>query len=209
MKTTITTLLCYLLVSYSSFCLAEMELIAPDGKRILLKDDMTWEYVEVLKSKDQLERYAHLNVVRVENTAGSCRIGFRLRNGLAVEIGSLVLRFSAYTEDDIIYETINRGFQHIKPTRQQYKEIMFRGLKCKEIKSLRVHGGDHCSSGDLTKYSAKEGECLEKVYVEASDKISIYKRYSDELEPEIEEAVNKEDVSDDEKPLEEAEVISE
>ncbi len=202
MKTTITSLLGSLLLAYSSFCLADMELIAPDGKRILLKDDMSWEYVEKDKSNDSSSRYAYLSVVRVEDTAGSCRIGLRLRNGLAVKIGSLVLSFSAYTEEDIVYESVKRGFPNIKPTKHLYKEITFRGLKCKKIKTLRVHGGDHCSSGDLTKYSTKDGECLERVYVEASDKISIYKRYRDEVEPEIEETTDENEVEQDALPEE-------
>jgi hypothetical protein len=67
-----------------------------------------------------------LSVAFVDEKAASCRIGLRMRNGLADGIDSIVLRFSAFTKDDILYETVSKGFHSLKPTNNQQQEISFR-----------------------------------------------------------------------------------
>jgi hypothetical protein len=183
MKTTVKGMFACLLMLSVALSQAEMELLAPDGKRVLLKDDMTWQYIEQADAPGSQDRYAHLSVAFVDEKAASCRIGLRMRNGLADGIDSIVLRFSAFTKDDILYETVSKGFHSLKPTNNQHQEISFRGIPCSDIKGIRVHGGDRCSIGELNKFSDAPGQCLGKVAIEASDKISIYKRYSDKVSP--------------------------
>lgn len=183
MKTTVKGGFACLLMLSGAMAHAEFDLIAPDGKRVLLKDDMTWEYVDQANVRTNPGRHAYLSVETVDDKGASCRIGLRMRNGLADEIGNIVLSFSAYTENDILYETVTKDFHTLKPTNNQYKEISFRGVQCKDIKSIRVHSGDHCTIGELNKFSDAPGQCLEKVAIEASNKISIYKRYSDKAAP--------------------------
>ncbi len=183
MRKTVTGVVACLLMLSSAIAHAEFDLIAPDGKRVLLKDDMTWEYVEPANVRTNPARRAYLSVETIADKGASCNIGLRMRNGLAEEIGNIVLSFSAYTENDIVYETVTKDFHNLKPTNTQYQEISFRGVQCKDLKSIRVHGGDRCSIGDLSRFSDAPGKCLDKVYVEASNKISIYKRYSDKAPP--------------------------
>ena len=183
MKTTVKGGLACLLMLSGAMTHAEMNLIAPDGKRVLLKDDMTWEYVDQANVRTNPARRAYLSVETVADKGTSCQIGLRMRNGLADEIGNIVLSFSAYTENDILYETVTKDFHTLKPTNNQYQEITFRGVQCKDIKTIRVHSGDHCTIGELNKFSDAPGKCLDRVSVEATNKISIYKRYSDKAPP--------------------------
>ena len=183
MKTTVKRMFACLFMVSSAISHAEMELLAPDGKRVLLKDDMTWQYLEEAITPGSPDRYAYLSVAFIDEKAASCRLGRRMRNGLADGIDSIVLRFSAFTKDDILYETVSKGFHSLKPTNTQHQEISFRGVPCSHIKTIRVHGGDRCSIGELNKFSDAPGQCLGKVSVEASDKISIYKHYSEKASP--------------------------
>jgi hypothetical protein len=166
MKTTVKGMFACLLMLSGALSHAEMELLAPDGKRVLLKDDMTWQYIEQTDASGSPDRYAHLSVAFVDGKAASCRIGLRMRNGLADGIDSIVLRFSAFTKDDILYETVSKGFHSLKPTNTQHQEISFSGVPCSDIKSIRVHGGDRCSIGELNKFSDAPGQCLGKVSVD-------------------------------------------
>ncbi len=159
---------------------AGMEVITPDGKRALLKDDGTWIYVDALSDGEQKARFAYLTVENERAHGRNCTYGLRLQNDLTTEIKDIVLFFAAHNHEGVMYETATRGFQRIKPTNSQYKEIMFRDISCDDIQYIRVHGGDRCEIGDLNKFSAEKGTCLEQVYVESSDLINIFKRYHEE-----------------------------
>jgi len=147
--------------------------VTPDGRRVLLRDDHTWEVIEV----DQADPSTSA-VISVANTRGlrnACKIGLRLENHLGYNIKSLIPNFSAYTKDGILYESVSKAFSSIKPTKNQYRQIQFIGITCEDIGHIRVHGAEHCSMGQMDKFNETEGECLSHVYVQASDLINITK----------------------------------
>jgi hypothetical protein len=150
---------------------ASMEVTAPNGRRVLLKEDYTWEYV----TEDASERYVLLSVVNRHELANACRFGLRLTNHAGVKVQSLVPQFSAYTREGVVFETVFAAFNHIKPTLDQYQEITFRGIRCDDIARISVHGADRCSVGDLTKFSPETGKCLQAIRVEESPIVSISK----------------------------------
>ncbi len=152
---------------------ADMEVSLPDGRRVLLKENHTWEYVEQAKGANT--GHALLRVERRVESSNSCLLGLRLKNNMKVQIRSIVPKFSAFTQEDVLYETVFKSFQQIKPTRDQYQEIRFTGVKCPDIAYVKIHGGDRCSVGELHKYSAQTGACLKLIRIEPSELIKISK----------------------------------
>ncbi len=150
-----------------------VEVVTPNGRHILLKDDYTWEYLEV----EQLPagESALLEVVNIKELRNTCDIGFRLTNNLPYKIKSLVPRFSAYNKDQVLFETRSKSFNSIKPTRSQYQKVRFIGIECPDISHIKLHGADRCTMGPFTKFDSGEGECLKRVYVQESDLIKIIK----------------------------------
>ncbi|MCU0935501.1 MAG: DUF3157 family protein [Gammaproteobacteria bacterium] len=150
---------------------AAMEVTAPNGRRVMLKDDHTWEYL----AGDGSDTRVKLQVVKRVELPNACRFGLRLTNNANVRIQSLVPQFSVFNRADVPFETVFAAFTQIKPTQDQYQEITFRGIRCEDIGRVTVHGADRCSVGDLTKFSPATGECLRYIEVEPSDLVSISK----------------------------------
>lgn len=153
---------------------AELEATTSDGRRVLLREDQTWMFLE--DGEDAVdEGHAELRVSQVFAYPNICKLGLKLINHTPTRIRSLVPQFSAYTPDGILFETVSAGFASIKPTNYQYREIQFRGIECREIDYVLVHGADRCAMGSLDKFSLAKGACLKRVRVVASDLITIRK----------------------------------
>lgn len=164
-----------LLLAVAASAGAGQQATLDDGRKVLLKDDGRWEYLTPEDAETEDQHHAGLKVERRETIPQGCRLGLRLQNDLTSRIRSLVLRFTAYKPGPIAYETVSRGFSHIKPTDNQYREIRFRDIACEEIAQIQVHGAKNCHVGELTKYSDGEDTCLSLVHVNDSDLIKIYK----------------------------------
>jgi hypothetical protein len=150
-----------------------VEVVIPDGRRVLLRNDHTWDYIEVEQGDPTAS--ALLEVANIKELRNACNVGLRLTNNLGYKIRSLVPSFTAYTVEGVRYETLSKAFSSIKPTRNQYRQIQFIGLRCQDIGHINVHGAGHCSMGRLDKFNDEEGECLGLIYVQASDLIKITK----------------------------------
>ena len=157
----------------SSAAQADVELTAPDGRRILLKDNGTWVYVEADRGADTInkEGEATLALERKAERGKGCRIAVRLENNLPYEIRSLVPYYSVYRANGVIYDTVSgpSAFTSLKPGDGQSREVDFVGISCQDIARVQVVGGDRCEMGELTKYSATTGQCLARVRVVKSD----------------------------------------
>jgi hypothetical protein len=150
-----------------------VEVVIPDGRRVLLRNDHTWDYIEVEQGEPTAS--ALLEVANIQELRNACNVGLRMTNNLGYKIRSLVPSFTAYTTSGVRYETVSKAFSSLKPTRNQYRQIQFIGLKCQDIGHINVHGAGHCSMGRLDKFNDLEGECLGLIYVQASDLINISK----------------------------------
>ena len=150
-----------------------VEVVTPNGKHVLLKDDFTWEYLEV----EQLPagESAVLEVVNVKELGNTCDIGFRLTNNLPYKIKSLVPSFSVYNRDQVLFDTQSKSFNSIKPTRSQYQKVRLIGITCPEISHIKLLGADRCTMGPFTKFDSDEGECLKRIHVKESDLIKVLK----------------------------------
>lgn len=159
---------------------ADFEVTGPDGRRILLKDDGTWRYREAAGEDNSAEKpkvtgEGVLSVERRVEEGPNCRFGLRLANNTNYEIHNIVPYIAAYRASGVLYETRGVGFFSIKPGNSLYREVVFQGITCKEIDRLQVTGGDRCVMGDLDRFSAEGGRCLERVRVVASDLVRFEK----------------------------------
>ena len=161
---------------------ADFEVAAPDGRRVLLRDDGTWQYVEAT-DKDQAEGKAKqegeavLTLVRRIERGTNCRFELQLVNNLPYEIRSLVPYYAAYRANGVLYDTVASGssFAAMRPGDTLRREIEFVGIPCPDIVRVQVVGGDRCSMGDLDKFNTTSGQCLARVRVVASDQVRFDK----------------------------------
>ncbi len=163
-----------------SAALADFEVTAPDGRRILVKDDGTWRQVEAAapettKEKPEEKGEAVLSLERRTEVGPNCRFGFRLVNDFPYEIQSIVPSFAAYRPNGVLYDTRSVGFVSMKPGNSLYREVLFQGIACEEIARLQVTGGDRCVMGDLDRFSAETGACLRRVRVVPSNVVRFEK----------------------------------
>jgi hypothetical protein len=159
---------------------ADFELTGPDGRRLLLKDDGTWKYLqEKGKAVDAptSDGVAILVLERMGPRGNGCQLAVRLENKLPYEIRSLVPYYSVYRADDVIYDTSSggQGFSSIRPGDTQSRQVEFQGIPCSEIRRVRIVGGGRCQMGDLDRFSATPEQCLARVRVVGSDLVRFEK----------------------------------
>ena len=158
----------------SGLAKADIEALTAEGRRVLLKDDMTWSYFEEEVAEET--EYISLTVVRKMEMPDTCKLGIKLENHLAVDISTLVPQFSAYIGENIRFQTVFKEFSRIRPTLTQYREILFTNIACRDIHYVQVHGADRCSIGELNRFSPLKGECLKKIRVIPSDVFKMIKQ---------------------------------
>jgi hypothetical protein len=144
-----------------------------DGRRVLLKTDQTWEYVQV-ESKSP-EDSVVLSVTEVVEMDTACRLQIKLVNNLGYRINSLVPRLSVRNAEGIVFTTKSLSYSGIRPTEAKYTNVQFTGIGCRDISQVWVSDASRCKMGEIDQFNEKEGECLSHVYVEPSDLISISK----------------------------------
>ena len=160
---------------------ADFELIGPDGRRILLKADGTWQYLLQEKGDaadaPKSDGEAILVLERVSPRGNGCQLGVRLENKLPYEIRSLVPYYSVYRAGGVLYDTSSggQGFSSIRPGDMQRREIEFQGIPCDAISRVRIVGGGRCQMGDLDRFSATPEQCLARVRVVGSDLVRFEK----------------------------------
>jgi hypothetical protein len=177
--TTAAALLLVATLSPFSTARADFEVTGPDGRRILLKNDNTWSYVEGETPKEEekivVTGEGVLTLERMTEHGQNCTIGFRLQNDTNYEIRSLVPRFAVHRTSGVMYDSRMLGFYSILPGNSVYRENLFRGIACKDIGRVQVSGGDRCVMGDLDRFSYSAGTCLERVRVVPSDLVRFDK----------------------------------
>ncbi len=163
---------------------ADFEVTGPDGRRIMLRDDGTWRYVDA-KGKEPAKdpkgkprEETGEAVLRLEGRTeigSSCRYELRLVNNLPYEIRSIAPTFSALRSNGVSYDSVLATFQTIRPGDSQRREIQFRGIGCQDIARVQVLGGDRCVMGELDRFGHPDGACLKLVRVMASELVRFDK----------------------------------
>lgn len=168
--------LCLLLNFASGAWAASDEVIRAvtmDGRRVLLNSDSTWEFVQSASADPATS--AVLTVTKVWEMDQACKLQFRLQNNLGYRISALVPRMSIQNKNGVIYDTKSISFASIKPTDDQYTEIQFSGIGCRDISQIKVFDAARCRMGEIDQWNEKEGECLSLIVVEPSNEIPISK----------------------------------
>jgi hypothetical protein len=158
---------------------ADFELKDGDGRRILLKDDGTWKYLD---EKPPLEGppeapppTAEIRVAGKADTPSGCQFDLLLGNTLPYEIRSLVPEFSAIRANGVTYSSQVVAFIGIKPGGELRRSLRFGGIKCAEIDKLLVQGGDRCVMGELERFGNAKGVCLARLKVVPSELVRFEK----------------------------------
>ena len=110
---------------------AGIEVITPKGRYVLLKNDHTWEYLK--SEQSPAEKSAVIGVRNIKQLRNACDTGFLLTNNLSSMVKSLVPRFSAYTREQVKFDTLSMSFDSIRPTDSQYRKIRTIGISCPDI----------------------------------------------------------------------------
>lgn len=147
--------------------------ITDDGRRVLLKSDGTWEFVQIPVGDPDTS--AVLTVRDVVDYEKACRLDLHLKNNLTMRIGHLVPRFGIYNQDAVLFDSVSTSFSNIKPGREQYTSVQFNGIGCGQISRVKVYDAARCRMGDIDIWNEKEGQCLSRIYVTSSEKIDISK----------------------------------
>lgn len=161
---------------------ADFEVTDPQGRRILIKDDGTWHYVEggdKGQATDKMTKAGEALMQlegRTERPNG-CRFRVRLINNLPYEIRSFVPYFAGYRANGVIYDTVSSpsSFAFLRPGDEQGREFQFTGIPCRDIARVQVVGGDRCEMGELHRFSDAKGECLARVRIVSSDLVRFDK----------------------------------
>jgi hypothetical protein len=159
---------------------ADFEVTTPDGRRVLLKDNGTWQFVDATsndQSGDATGGEAVLTLERKTDRGVGCRFAVRLVNNLSYEISSLVPYYAVYRGSGVIYDTVASpaSFTGMKPGDIQNREFEVRGITCAEVTRVQVVGGDKCIMGELNKFTDGQGKCLARVRVVPSDIVRFEK----------------------------------
>jgi len=163
---------------------ADFELTDSTGRRILLRDNGTWKYVDAkdgAKEKDAAaatappELQADLQLLKRVDAPGGCQFIVMLTNNLPYEIDSLVPDFAAQRANGIVYASKGTNFGSVRPGNRTTRQLLFEGIGCQDIAKLQVLGGDRCEMGDLNKFTDAKGRCLALVRVVPSDLLKFEK----------------------------------
>ncbi len=167
---------------FSHAAQADFEVTGPDGRRILLKDDGTWQHVPAgdkvqTDDKSRIEGEAVLLLESKTDSGRGCRFATLLTNNFPYEISSLIPYYAVYRANGVVYDTVssNSGFTALRPGNKQRRDFEVTGIKCQEIARVQVVGGDRCVMGDLHKFTDGTGLCLARVRVAGSDLVRFDK----------------------------------
>ena len=162
--------------------LADFQLTDAQGRRILLKDNGTWSYVDDSGTETGTDAAAATPTVLAElqlllrrDAPAGCQFGVMLTNTLPYEIESLVLEFAAQRANGVVYASKSTGFASVRPGNRSSRPLVFEGIACQEIAKLQVLGGDRCEMGELNKFTDGKGLCLALVRVVPSDLLKFEK----------------------------------
>lgn len=152
---------------------AELRGITDDGRRIILLQDHTWEFVEVMENDPA--NSAVLTVLEVTDLEQACRLKLHMKNNLPMKIVHLVPRMNIYNWEGVLFDSVSKSFAGLRPGKDEYTELQFNGLGCSQISLIKIVSAARCRMSDIDIWNAKEGECLSRLYLTPTDLINISK----------------------------------
>ena len=150
---------------------ADIELMTPEGRKVILKDDGTWRYTDSAgppgsaASAAEPTVQAELSLLRRDVRGIGCRLSLKLENKFPYTINNLVPFFSALRPNGVVYQTISTSFLGLRPGDSQGSTVDFTGITCGDIGRVQVNGGDRCDMAELDRFTEGKGLCLARVKV--------------------------------------------
>lgn len=165
------------LAVYAAAAHADFELKDAAGRRILLRDDGTWLYIDdkpvaaaeppaaPASAAEEAGAMAELALVGKSDTPAGCQFELQVQNTLPYEIRNLVPDFRAFRNGGAPYATQTVAFIGVRPGDERVRRVRFLGIRCADIERLQVLGGDRCEMGDLERFADVKGACLARVKI--------------------------------------------
>ena len=113
---------------------ADFEVTDSKGRRIKLKDNGTWSYVDAddgtkgtgpTAASARPAAQADIELTQRVDIPGGCRFVVLLTNNLPYEISSLVPEFAALRTNGVVYTSQLTGFAWVKPGNKQVRHVEF------------------------------------------------------------------------------------
>lgn len=152
---------------------AELRGITDDGRRVILKQDHTWDFITLVEGDPQDS--AVLTVLEVTDLEGACRLKLHLKNNLPMKIVHLVPRMNIYNHEGVLFDSVSKSFAGLRPGKDKYTHVQFDGLGCTQIGLVKIVSAARCRMGDLDIWNAEEGKCLSRLHLMPTDLINISK----------------------------------
>ena len=146
---------------------ADMEVKDPSGRRVLLKADGTWKYLDE-KVPAKPNEVAQLQLLRQTEDPNGCTFHFEFENTLPYEVQSLVPYFTVQRANGVAYSSQGLGFGPVRPGDKVQRSLRFAGIACGDVAKVQVVGGDRCEMGELNKFNGAPGDCLARLRVRPS-----------------------------------------
>lgn len=102
---------------------------------------------------------AVLSVHTKKEYENACKYGLTLTNNLPDMIKSLSFRLTAIIDGKVPFDSQTKSFSDLRPSEQQYRELVFQGIRCTQIGQIEVSDPGRCTIGDLNRFNAAPGDC--------------------------------------------------
>ena len=119
---------------------------------------------------------AVLNVNLRKEFPDACLFGITVTNNLPYKITNMSYRVVAFINGDVFHSQVTRNFFEIKPTEQQYRDVIFHQITCSQIDRLEIRDPGRCSLGKLNRFSTDPGDCAKFTDVAPSSLVDVVKQ---------------------------------
>ncbi len=106
----------------------------------------------------------------------ACKYGITLTNNLPFKIADLSFRFTALIGGGVPFDSQTKSFSELRPSEDQYREMIFQGVRCDQILALEVTDPGRCTLDTLNRFNSPAGACAKYSDIAASSLIKVTKK---------------------------------
>jgi len=106
----------------------------------------------------------------------ACKFGISLTNNLPYKITDLSFRFTALINGNVPFDAQTKSFSELRPSEQQYRELIFQGVRCDQINQIEVTDPGRCTLDTLNRFNSAPGDCAKYSDLAPGGLISLVKK---------------------------------
>lgn len=106
----------------------------------------------------------------------ACKFGITLTNNLPFKITALSFRFTALIGGGVPFDSQTKSFSELRPSEDQYREMIFQGVRCDQIQRLEVTDPGRCALDTLNRFNSAPGDCAKYSDIASSSLITVAKK---------------------------------